>query len=105
MTWNQTERGHGPIIVLEMARVRQNGESSFVDSVIRNQNECSGLGSPASLPARKGGCAGKRSRQRYREQKGERGREEKNFVWESSAMLAMRSSIERETLYREGAIV
>ena len=34
---NQTERGHGPIIVLEMAWVRQNGESSLINSVISNQ--------------------------------------------------------------------
>ena len=34
---NQTERGHGPIIVMEMARARPNGESSLVNSVISNQ--------------------------------------------------------------------
>jgi len=32
---NQAERGHGPIIVLVMARVRQNGKSSLINSVIR----------------------------------------------------------------------
>ena len=33
----RTELGHGPIIVLEMARVRQNGESSLMNSEISNQ--------------------------------------------------------------------
>jgi len=36
-TLTPTERGHGPIIVLVMARVRQNGESSLLNSVISNQ--------------------------------------------------------------------
>ena len=31
------ERGHGPSIVLVMARVRQNGESSSINSVISNR--------------------------------------------------------------------
>ena len=30
---NQVEWGHGPIMVLERARVRQNGESSFINGV------------------------------------------------------------------------
>ena len=32
---NQAELGHGPITVLEIARVRQNGESSLTNIVIR----------------------------------------------------------------------
>ena len=34
---SQTERGHGPIIVLVMAPVRQNGESFFINAVTSNQ--------------------------------------------------------------------
>ena len=34
---SQAEWGHGPVIVLVMARVRQNGESSLINSVISNQ--------------------------------------------------------------------
>ena len=33
----QPERGHGPIIVLVMARIRQNGESSLINSVISDE--------------------------------------------------------------------
>jgi len=36
---SQAGRGHGPIIVLVMARVRHNGESSLIDSVISNRWE------------------------------------------------------------------
>ena len=34
---NRTMIGHGPIMVLEMARVRQNCEFSLISSVISNQ--------------------------------------------------------------------
>jgi hypothetical protein len=45
---------HGPIIVLVMARVRQNGESSFINSVISNQSQL--------LPVHGGGGLGGRGR-------------------------------------------
>ena len=34
---DQTEQGHGLSMVLEMARVRHNGESSLIDAIISNQ--------------------------------------------------------------------
>ena len=37
--WNQVERGLGLIMVLEIARFRQNGESYWINSVISNRKQ------------------------------------------------------------------